>query len=100
LGVAIEGMADVNALSESIQGKKWIRRLRSDLEAVRAKYGQIRGADTDRLRELARLQGGEDILKSQLDLLQGGAAYEKSLIADLASLQVVLKALSQKTESR
>jgi SMC interacting uncharacterized protein involved in chromosome segregation len=96
----IEGMADANALSESIVGKKWIRRLRSDLEAIRSKYANIKGKDDERLMYLAALQGKEELLKSQLDLLQNGLNYEKKIRSDLIELDSASTVAHKKNEGR
>ena len=97
---AINGMADSTALAESIPGKKWVKRLQSDLSAIRSKYLSIKGPTEEVLKELSRLQGMEKQLKSELDLLTNAVSYEKRLVANLQELNEEMRRITKKTISR
>jgi len=97
---AINGMADSSALAESIPGKKWIKRLQSDLRAVQSKYLQIKGSTEEMLRELSRIQGAEKQLKTELDLLTNAVSYEKRLVANLQELTEEMRRATKKSVGR
>ena len=100
INLAINGMADSTALADSIPGKKWIKRLQSDLRAVQSKYLQIKGSTEEVSRELSRLQGAEKQLKSELDLLTNAVSYEKGLVSNLQELNEEMRRITKKTISR
>ena len=97
---ALDDILVVTSLAESIQGKKWIKRLESDLAAVRAKYFQIKGGSEERLRELAKLQGREEQLKGEIDLFLNAVGYHKRLLSDTESLSEALVLLNKTDISR
>jgi len=100
INLAINGMADSTALAESIPGKKWVKRLQSDLLAIQSKYLGIKGSTEEMLRELSRLQGMEKQLKSELDLLTKAVSYEKRLVANLQELTEEMRRLTKPKISR
>jgi len=65
----LQGCADNAELAESMLGKKLVKRLSSDIEAIRAKYVGIKGKAEDQLALLHVLQGREQQLYEELSNL-------------------------------
>ena len=88
------------ALSESIPGRRWLKMLQEDLAAVRAKYAFVKGTAEERLTELSKLQGKDEQLRSEIDLISNAESYHKRLLTEIEFLTEASKIQGKKKEGR
>jgi len=97
---ALNGVLAAESMAGSAHGAQWIKRLEADLLAIRCKYFGVRGNNDERLCELARLQGREEQVKSELDVLLNANKYHKAIMADTERLTAAMTELKKNEGGR
>jgi hypothetical protein len=69
-------------LMDSVPGQKLIKRLKDDTDAIRRKYLGIKGSPDAQLEQLHKLQGREQQLVEELEVLAQAAALNRRLGED------------------
>jgi len=97
---SIDSVAYNEGVLESVPGKKLLKRMERDLDAIRKKYSAIIGCNDSQLAELHRLQGRELQLDSDINSIRNSHDHMKLLNKELYEINSKIKEVEPLTLGR